>query len=75
MKFYVVHDAEGNILRTGHCQPHMLAQQAGPGETAIEGHADQRRDCVVDGQIVPADDAVHADYLAAVLHRRKRSTE
>lgn len=54
MKF-IVHDADGNILRTGHCPADHLALQARDGETAIEdehGGTDDRKHRIVDGKRV-----------------------
>lgn len=40
---YIVYDTStGQILRTGICDKDQLANQAGPGETAVEGSADDR---------------------------------
>lgn len=36
--YYIVGD-DGRILRSGLCEAHMVAAQAGPGETAHEGEA------------------------------------
>jgi hypothetical protein len=45
-KDYIIHDAQGHILRTGNCPPDMLALQAQAGECCIEGVADCARDRV-----------------------------
>lgn len=39
MKNFIIHDALGQILRTGSCPDSMVADQLQPGETAIEGTA------------------------------------
>jgi hypothetical protein len=40
---YIVYDTStGQILRTGICDKDQLANQAGRGETAVEGTADDR---------------------------------
>lgn len=51
MKF-IVHDAAGNILRTGSCPVDHLALQARAGETAIEGEANDILDKIVAGVVV-----------------------
>lgn len=51
MKHFIVHDAQGTILRTGSCPAHMLQDQAQPGETVIEGVADDTVHCIVKGKI------------------------
>lgn len=43
MSHYIVHDADGKILRTGSCPEIIVDAQAGPGEFAIEGVADDRK--------------------------------
>jgi len=55
---FIVHDAGGNILRTGECPETQLALQARAGETAIEdvdGDTDDTRHRIADGQRVPID--------------------
>lgn len=54
---FIVHDADGNILRTGQCSPNQLAAQAHAGETVIEdlmGDADDRYHRVEGGECVAA---------------------
>ena len=52
MKYFIVYDKEGNILRTGSCQNSTFLLQAQEGEFVIEGKADQLTDMVVDGKVV-----------------------
>lgn len=63
MKFYVVYDEQGNILRSGSCQNHMLEAQASrPGERVVEGKGDDANHVVVplgqDVAVVPKEFAV-----------------
>lgn len=52
MKQFIIHDADGNILRTGSCPEDMLAMQAGNGEYVIEGIADDATQMVSNNQLV-----------------------
>lgn len=45
MEFYV-HDAEGNIITSGNCQPENVSLHGGPGLTVVEGMADGREQYV-----------------------------
>jgi hypothetical protein len=48
---FLVHDAAGQILRTGYCALRDLQSQAGPGETVLEGQANDRLHKVVSGAV------------------------
>lgn len=48
---FLVHDAAGCILRTGHCSLRDLNAQASAGETVLEGQANDRLQKVVAGRI------------------------
>lgn len=48
---FTVHDSTGRILRSGTCQPDMLELQALPGETAVQGSANDQTDHVLDGVV------------------------
>lgn len=49
MKNYIVHDSEGNILKTGQCRDEDLSLQ---GELVIEGIADDAVHKIENGQVV-----------------------
>lgn len=49
---FLVHNAVGKILRTGSCPEDHIQLQAGIGETAIEGEANDSTDYIVDGVVV-----------------------
>lgn len=51
---YIVHDAAGNILRTGQCPDDQLELQARSGENVIEGEADDACHRIVGGEIMLA---------------------
>jgi hypothetical protein len=50
---FSVYDATGLVLRSGTCQPDDLPLQAGPGEFALEGRANDLLEYVVGGVIQP----------------------
>lgn len=52
MKPYIVHDASGNILRTGICAPGDVELQAQAGEFVVEGVAHDERHRIVVGKVV-----------------------
>lgn len=52
-KHYIAYNDEGRILRAGICDEAEFGQQAGPGETVIEGVADLWLDYVTDGAVQP----------------------
>lgn len=52
MKNYIVHNADGDILRSGCCNEADFDLQAGNNEFVIEGIADDDNKKIVDGQIV-----------------------
>lgn len=52
MKPYVIHDADGKILRTGICQDHMVQAQRRPGELAAEGRGRPDKHEVVEGEVL-----------------------
>ena len=49
---FIVYNINGKILRTGSCQDRMLKKQARPGETVIEGKADDTKQKIVGGKVV-----------------------
>ena len=59
MKSFIIYNPQGAILRTGSCPDVDYALQCGANELIIEGVADDRAQCVVDGVVVdkPAPDA------------------
>lgn len=63
MKRFFVHDAEGNILRTGSCSEGDLAMQAGEGETVVEGVADDATQKFVDGAFVAKPEPSDAEKM------------
>ena len=52
MILFVVHNALGEILRSGSCPASMLSIQAEEGQFVVEGVADDTQYYVADGQIV-----------------------
>lgn len=52
MKSFIVYDADGKILRTGHCQEEDFLLQAEAYEFIIEGEADFLTQYIVDGAVV-----------------------
>ena len=72
MKNYIVHDENGNILRTGICQDDMMYLNARENETVIEGIANDKRHIVVNGKI--CDKPVDLDALKVELQERLRVT-
>lgn len=65
---YVVHDCDGNILRSGTCQRSVFEFQPQQGEYVIEGVCDQLLDMVEDGVIkrrpTPPPPPLNEVYLA-----------
>lgn len=49
MKNFIIHDTLGQILRTGSCPDSMVADQLQPGETAIEGAANDLTQYIAGG--------------------------
>lgn len=49
---FIVHDTSGNILRTGQCPRSELALQAGLGEFAMEGVANDALQRIESGKVV-----------------------
>lgn len=43
MKFFIIHNAQGKIIRTGSCPVTLFELQAQPGEFCIEGVADNNK--------------------------------
>lgn len=68
---FVVHDAEGRILRSGRCPEAQVAQQAMPGETAMIGDGRDDTHHVEDGRIVPG--ALPDPNAAAIAAARTRA--
>ena len=54
---YIVHDKDGNILRTGTCPADMFSLQAQQGETVMEGIANDMENRIVEGKIVRKSEA------------------
>lgn len=52
MKHYIIHNAAGDILRTGQCTDEQFALPTLPGEFIIEGIARDTHHRIEDGQIV-----------------------
>ena len=46
MRRFIVHNQAGKILRTGRCSDSLFELQAGPGETVIEGTANDETDII-----------------------------
>ena len=72
MKNYIVHDQNGNILRTGVCPDDMMYLNARENETVIEGIASDKRHIVVNGKI--CDKPVDLDELKVEFQERLRVT-
>lgn len=68
MKF-IVHDAEGNILRTGQCPADHLAMQAKEGEFVIEGIANDAAHRIENGAIVAKEVEIVATPYQALRAR------
>jgi hypothetical protein len=51
VKKYIIHDAAGNILRTGSCPDSMLNLQANTGEYIMEGIANDATQIVNNNQL------------------------
>ena len=51
MKNFIIHDSLGQILRTGSCPDSMVVDQLQPGETAIEGTANDVTQYIVSGVV------------------------
>jgi hypothetical protein len=50
---YIVYDTSGRIIRYGVCPENDFLNQAhNPGETVMEGEADDSKHCIVDGEVV-----------------------
>ena len=54
---YIVHDKDGNILRTGICPQDMVQLQAGTDEFVMEGAANDIEHRIVKGKIVRKSEA------------------
>lgn len=67
MKSFVIHTADGEILRTGYCPDFMLELQALPGEFLLEGYGRFGKDYVDNGVVVPIpakpDEHSNFDYV------------
>ena len=72
MKSFVVYNDQGGILRTGACQDHDLAVQAGEGESVLEGEADDLTQMVVDGAVVDKPDLSDAEKKAETIAEIRR---
>ena len=48
---FIVHNAQGKILRTGKCLKRDFLRQAHAGETVLEGKADDAKQKIVAGKI------------------------
>ena len=49
---YIIHDKDGNILRTGTCPVDMFSLQARQGETVMEGKANDIENRIINGKII-----------------------
>jgi len=49
---FIVHNAQGKILRTGKCLKRDFLRQAHAGETVLEGKADDAKQKMKDGKVV-----------------------
>jgi len=54
---YIVHDKDGNILKTGICPQDMVQLQAGTDEFVMEGAANDIEHRIVKGKIVRKSEA------------------
>ena len=72
MKNYIVHDENGNIIRTGVCPEDMMYLNARENETVIEGIASDKRHVVVNGKI--CNKPVDLDAVKVELQERLRVT-
>lgn len=68
MKNFVVYDSDGEILRTGRCADSDFDLQAGPGQSVMEGVADDSTQRVVAGAIVDKTSVFESEAL--VRHKR-----
>lgn len=59
---YLVYDLSGKILRYGICpEGDFLHQASNPGETVMEGQADDSKHYIVEGKIVEFSTAIKAE--------------
>jgi len=70
VKNYIVHDQNGNILRTGVCPDDMMDLNARENETIIEGIANDKRHIVLNGKI--CDKPVDLDALKVEIQEQLR---
>lgn len=71
MKQFFVHDAEGNILRTGTCSDDDFSLQAGAGETVLEGEADDATQKILDGALAVKPEPTDAEKTEAAMAQLK----
>lgn len=64
MKHFIIHDANGKILRTGSCPDDHIELQAQAGEIAIEGVANDIKHYIANGALVeyPAKPDSHHEW-------------
>jgi len=67
MKQFFVHDAEGNILRTGTCSDDDFLLQAGEGETVLEGEADDETQIFLDGAMAVKPEPTDAEKRGVAM--------
>jgi tRNA(Leu) C34 or U34 (ribose-2'-O)-methylase TrmL len=67
MKPFIVHDSEGNILRTGTCAESDLSLQAGIGETVVEGVADDATQRFLNGELISKPEPTNAERAEAAM--------
>ena len=72
MKQFIVHDVEGNILRTGSCGDDDLILQAGDGEIVVEGVANDATQKFQDGVLVDKPEPTDAEKTEAAIAELKR---
>ena len=67
MKQFIVHDAAGNILRTGSCGDNDLVLQAGNGEVVVEGVADDATQRFSGGVLATKPEPTDAEKSASAI--------
>lgn len=66
MTNYIVYNSNGEIIKTGVCPSAMVPLQVKMGEYVIEGNANDIRDRVVNGKVVPKSQAEIDEILDAM---------
>lgn len=60
---FIIHNAAGQILRTGSCPEDHMQLQAREGETAIEGEANDALDRIENGKVVALPAKLSANHV------------